>query len=191
MCRSRSPALRRLNQEPANDKESPDFSKDEESYIAKQITKAMKIKILSICCGLLLFVSCTDRSIGKVDFLIGTWKMESKNQYETWRKASNYELIGYSYEISENQKKIQETIAIKMIDNRMTYEATVPDQNEGKTIQFALNPEIKSYLSFENLNHDFPKKIQYHRISDNEITIKVVGDDDKGFSYKLIKQENE
>ena len=126
-----------------------------------------------------------------VDFLIGTWKIESKNQYETWAKESNSELIGHSYEVNENQKFILETIAIKMIDNQMIYEATVPNQNEGQTVQFALNPEIESYLSFENLNHDFPKQIQYHKISDNEIKISVLGDDEKGFSYKLIRQEDE
>jgi hypothetical protein len=126
-----------------------------------------------------------------VDFLIGTWKIESKNQYETWSKESNNELIGHSYEVNENQKFILETIAIKMIDNQMIYEATVPDQNKGQTVQFALNPEIESYLSFENLNHDFPKQIQYYKISDNEIKISVLGDDEKGFSYKLIRQEDE
>jgi hypothetical protein len=123
-----------------------------------------------------------------VDFLIGTWKIEDKNQYETWVKASNNELIGHSYKVKENQKIILETIAIKMIDNQMVYEATVPDQNEGQTIKFALNPEIELYFSFENLNHDFPKQIQYYKISEDEIKISVLGDDGKGFSYKLIRQ---
>jgi hypothetical protein len=126
-----------------------------------------------------------------VEFLVGTWQIESKNQYETWAKDSNNDLIGHSYEIIENKKVILETIAIKTIGTQMIYEATVPDQNEGQTIQFTLNPEFKSYLSFENLNHDFPKKIQYHKISDNKIKIIVLGDDGEGFSYMLIRQLNE
>jgi hypothetical protein len=149
------------------------------------------MRVMLICCGLFLFISCVNLNMEAVDFLIGTWKVESKNQYETWVMDSNNELNGHSYQVNENQNIILETIAIKMIDNQMIYEATVPDQNEGQTIQFALNPEIESYFSFENLNHDFPKQIQYHKISDNEIKISVLGDEGKGFSYMLIRQENE
>lgn len=149
------------------------------------------MKILLLCLGLFLFVSCTDRSLDKVDFLIGTWKVENQNQYETWTKISKNELSGHSYNINDNQKKILETIAIKMIDDQMIYEATVPDQNEGQTIQFVLNPEIESSFSFENSDHDFPKKIQYRKISENEIAIRVSGDDGKGFSYRMIKQKEE
>jgi hypothetical protein len=76
-----------------------------------------------------------------------------------------------------------------MIEKRMIYEATVPNQNEGQTIRFIRNPEIKTYFSFENLNHDFTKRIQYQMISDDEIKINVLGDDGRGFSYKLIRQE--
>ena len=74
----------------------------------RYITKTMKIKILSICIGMLLIVSCIDSSMRKVEFLVGTWKIENKNQYETWRKASNYELIGNLYELSEDQTKMRE-----------------------------------------------------------------------------------
>ena len=146
---------------------------------------------LSICFCICLILSCADHGLNNMDFLIGTWKIEDRNQYETWTKVRKDELIGYSYKIDENQKKILETIAIKMIDNQMIYEATVPDQNEGRTIQFLLNTEIKSVYSFENPNHDFPKKIQYKKVSKNEIMIRVSGDDGKGFSYKMIKQKND
>lgn len=151
----------------------------------------MKIRLLFICCGLFQFISCINRSMEPVDFLIGTWQIESKDQYETWARDGSKELIGYSYKVRENQKIVLETLAIKMIDNQMIYEATVPDQNEGQTIQFTLNPEIEFYFSFENFNHDFPKQIQYQKISDNEIKVIVLGDEGKGFSYKLIRQVKE
>ncbi len=120
--------------------------------------------------------------------MVGTWKMEGKEQYEVWETNKNKELIGYSYKIENNQKTITETLSIKIIDNQFIYEATVPDQNEGKTIQFTLNNKIQTYLSFENIEHDFPKKIQYKRINDNEIEITVLGDKGQGFSYTQIKQ---
>jgi len=149
------------------------------------------MRILFIFCGLFPFISCVNHSMDSIDFLIGTWQIESRDQYETWAKDRNNALIGYSYEVRENQEIILETLAIKMIDNQMVYEATVPDQNEGQSIHFTLNPDLGSCFSFENIHHDFPKKIQYHKLSDNEIKIIVLGEEGKGFSYKLIRQVKE
>jgi hypothetical protein len=120
--------------------------------------------------------------------MIGTWKMEGEDQYEVWESTKSNELIGYSYKFYNNEKSITETLSIRKIDNQTFYEATVPDQNDGKTIRFTLNNEIKSYLSFENIEHDFPKKIQYKRINDNEIEVTVLGDQGRGFSYTQVKQ---
>lgn len=149
------------------------------------------MKSLLITCILLVFFSCSRDRISAFEFFEGTWKVENKDQYEVWTKDGRNELVGYSYKYTENQKTILEYIAIKMADDRIIYEATVPDQNEGKTIQFTWNPEIKSCFSFENLKHDFPKKIQYQRESENEIRIRVEGDTGEGFSYTLIRQAAE
>lgn len=121
--------------------------------------------------------------------MVGTWKMEGKEQYEVWESSQNNGLIGYSYKLNDNQKTITETLTVKIIENNIIYEATVPNQNEGKTIPFTLNNEIKEYLSFENITHDFPKKIQYKRLNDDVIEVTVIGDQGKGFSYKQQKQK--
>lgn len=60
--------------------------------------------------------------------------------------------------------------------------ATVPNQNNRNAIPFILNREITDKLSFENLVHDFPKKIQYQKLSPKEILVKVLGSENKGFS---------
>ncbi len=138
---------------------------------------------------LCLLLSCSENKLLRVDFIIGTWKMEGKEQYEYWELSNSKELMGYSYQVKDNQKIITETLSIKILDNTIIFEATVPDQNEGKTIPFTLNNEIKDYLSFENIDHDFPKKIQYKRINENEIEVTVLGDEGKGFSYKQLKQK--
>ena len=49
----------------------------------------------------------------------------------------------------------------KKIENNIIFEATVPDQNEGRTIQFTLN---------------------------NEIEVTVLDDEGMGFSYTQLKQ---
>lgn len=151
--------------------------------------KNSNMKTLSTICVLILFLACSENKLSKVDFMVGTWKLEGKEQYEVWESNNNNELKGYVYRYKDSQKIITETLAIKMSDNTLIYEATVPDQNEGRTIPFTLNNEIKDRLSFENMNHDFPKKIQYKRLSENEIEVTVLGDEDKGFSYKQLKHD--
>lgn len=147
------------------------------------------MKTLTSLCILCLLLACSENKLSRADFIIGTWKMEGKEQYEKWELSNNKELIGYSYTFKDSQKIITETLSIKILENTVIFEATVPDQNEGKTIPFSLNNEIKDYLSFENIDHDFPKKIQYKRINENEIEVTVLGDEGKGFSYKQLKQK--
>jgi len=152
------------------------------------ISKLSKMKITSAICLLFLFVSCNESKTSRVDFLVGTWKMEGKEQYEYWEKNQKNGLVGNSYKLVDNQKSISETLRIKSVRNQLIYGATVPNQNDGKTIEFILNPDNSEYLSFENANHDFPKKIQYKKISADSIKVSVLGENDEGFSYIQIKQ---
>lgn len=147
------------------------------------------MKILSAICLFFLFASCNENKASQLDFLVGTWKMEGKEQYEFWEKNQKNGLVGNSYKLVGNEKFISETLRIKSVGNQLIYGATVLNQNDGKTIEFILNPDNNEYLSFENANHDFPKKIQYKRMSTDSIKVNVLGENDKGFSYIQIKQQ--
>lgn len=146
------------------------------------------MKILVSILILFLSSSCADKKASELDFLVGTWKRDNKEQFEVWEKNNSLEFIGYSYRFKDNQKIITETLVINKIGDQFVYEATVPDQNEGRTIQFILNTETDSLFSFENDKHDFPKKIQYKKMNDHQLKVIVLGDDDSGFSYIQIKQ---
>lgn len=147
------------------------------------------MKILTTICLLFLVVSCNENKTSQVDFLIGTWKMEGKEQYEFWKKNQKEELVGNSYKFVNNIKIISETLSIRSVGKQLVYEATVLNQNDGETIEFILNPNNNKMLSFENSNHDFPKKIQYKRISTDRIEVSVLGENEEGFSYIQIKQQ--
>ncbi|MCY1545510.1 hypothetical protein D9M68_814570 [compost metagenome] len=77
---------------------------------------------------------------------------------------------------------------IKSAGDQIIYSATALGQNEGKPIDFILNKDVKNKFSFENLAHDFPKKIQYTIINKTTLFVEVLGEGDKGFSYKMMKQ---
>lgn len=146
-------------------------------------------KLLVIVCIVSLSASCAQtKSLDKVDFLLGTWKMEGRENYESWSKVSE-KLQGESYKMNNGSKKVTESLEIVFKNDELVYTATVLNQNQGKGIPFTLNTDNKELFSFENLDHDFPNKIQYKPLSEKELQVHVLGKDGKGFSYKLIKKE--
>jgi hypothetical protein len=124
-----------------------------------------------------------------VSFLIGTWKVENKESYEFWEMAKKNSMNGFGYKIKGGEKVVSENLNIKVVNNQIVYEAAVLNQNDGKTIPFRLNMDNKVWFSFENETHDSPQKIQYKILSKDTLQVQVLGDNDEGFSYKLIKQE--
>jgi hypothetical protein len=135
-----------------------------------------------------IFSFAPKEDIPQFDFLKGTWKMETKENYETWEVVNDQELKGSSFKIRNGQKITTENLTLKISGDKTIYTATVLNQNGGKPIDFVLNTTVKNKFSFENLTHDFPKKIQYTIIDDKTLLVEVLGDNDKGFSYKMVKQ---
>lgn len=119
----------------------------------------------------------------QLGFLDGTWKLTDKEQYEVWEQRQRGVLQGYSFWLKDGERVVTETLQIRMLNGQLCYEATVPDQNAAATIPFTLNKEVTDRLSFENLQHDFPKKIQYRFLSADRVEVTVLGADGKGFSY--------
>ena len=136
---------------------------------------------------ILLLSFCNTSQIHKVDFLVGTWKVEGKETYESWKKEGD-KLIGESFKKRGDQKYVTETLEIKKEGKKWVYIATVKNQNNGQGISFTLQEVKNDLYSFENLVHDFPKKIQYKILSKNSLQVSVLGEGDKGFSYKMLKQ---
>jgi len=143
------------------------------------------MKFTSIIINILFLTFQQNTNLSDFEFLKGEWKAEGKETYEFWMLNKNGNLRGNTYDIINGQKEI---LGLKLKNNKIVYQATVPDQNEGKIVSFTLNTNVKNCFSFENAQHDFPKKIQYEKISENEILIRIMGDKEEGFSYKLIRQ---
>ncbi|WP_321306943.1 DUF6265 family protein [Marinifilum fragile] len=130
--------------------------------------------------------SCSSQDIQFLYFLEGNWQVEGKQQFEKWEVKGN-ELIGMGYQLIDGKMKVLENVAIKPIEGKLVYQATVFNQNQGATIFFPLNESISDYYSFENPKHDFPKKIQYFKLRENRVKVNVLGDNDEGFSFVMIR----
>jgi len=142
----------------------------------------ISLMILGVC-----VTTSAQNSINSLSFLKGTWKAEDKNLYESWNIEENNVFTGQSYKMKDGSKKISEHLKIRHSGDKLIYTATVLSQNNGQGINFNLKSDSESIYSFENLNHDFPKKIIYQKLNENEIFVQVLGENDKGFSYKMKK----
>lgn len=148
----------------------------------------MKI-IIGFITLITLFSFNNKESLKDLNFLEGTWKMESKENYETWKVINDSEFEGNSYKIRAEKKTITEYLSIKEEEGKIIYTAKVLNQNNAQPIAFVLNNEVKNKISFENLTHDFPKKIQYTKLDETTLFVEVLGENEKGFSYKMMKQQ--
>ena len=126
--------------------------------------------------------SCSNQDIKQLYFLEGNWQVEDKQQFEKWEKKGN-DLIGVGYKLIDGEEQVLENLAIRVIDGQVVYQATVANQNDGSTISFQLNDSISDFFSFENPEHDFPKKIQYFKLDGSKLKVNVIGEDEKGFTF--------
>jgi len=145
--------------------------------------------ILGLLICTLLCNALPNTTINELHFLTGTWKVENKQNYETWKINSDTSLEGNSYKIKDGNKRIDEYLTIKAISGKIIYTAKVLNQNNGQPVDFTLNASVTDKFSFENNGHDFPKKIQYTKLNDSTVFVAVLGENDKGFSYRMIKQK--
>lgn len=148
----------------------------------------MKTIIGFLTC-ILLCNALQDKTIKDLYFLKGTWKVEHKENYETWKINNDNSLEGNSYKIRNSAKRIDEYLSIKAVDGKIIYTAKVLDQNNSQPVDFTLNTDVTDKFSFENAAHDFPQKIQYTKLNDSTLFIAVLGENDRGVSYRMVKQK--
>lgn len=135
-----------------------------------------------------LLAACVSEAFSQTDlptFLQGTWKMENREVYENWEMQGNRSMSGTSYRIVNGEENITEYLEISQKGDEIIYTATVPTQNEGRGIEFVLHQPDDMTFSFENPEHDFPKKIIYQKRSDSEIYVMVSDGGNQGFSYTM------
>ena len=141
----------------------------------------------SIGALVVLFSNCFSQTINDLN-LTGSWKVSDENTYETWVEEGD-SLVGVSYKVNYGVREIQEYMTIKQVENNLVYLATVPNQNEGKTIAFQLNPSIPNRFQFENFAHDFPHIIAYQPTNDSTLLVSIKNTDQQGFDLTLEKTE--
>lgn len=125
--------------------------------------------------------------------LEGDWLMKYKSNeiVESWKWKNDSTLSGKSFMVKGNDTTILETIQLLQKSTGIFYEPLAKGQNGNKTVSFRLTNFSGNSFTFENLQHDFPKRIIY-RFS-GETTIHASIDDgsadaSKRSDFYFIKQ---
>jgi len=74
---------------------------------------------------------------------------------------------------------------------QILYSAKIEKQNNGKTIKFAMSSDKDSCVIFENPTHDFPQRIKYCFIKNDEIHVNVSSNDGRNLEVNLKKVKEE
>lgn len=132
---------------------------------------------------LLAIVSCKKSDANEKDkikishWLLGNWenKTVDGNLTETWKKVNDSTFQAQSYFIKEKDTLHFESITLQQKGEELTYNATVKGQNNDKPITFKLTNSTEKQLVFENPKHDYPKKIIYTQINEDNLVAEISG----------------
>jgi hypothetical protein len=123
---------------------------------------------------------------------LGDWKAESgeKMTFESWKEVSpkTFEGLGETRNRSTNELLNSETMRILEMSSEVFFLAKV-NHNE-LPVAFKLTDGTNNKAIFENTGHDFPKKLEYHLISKNKMTVSVSDGKDKGFIIQFIRNDS-
>ena len=144
----------------------------------------MKIRLTTLSILFVFTISLFSQSIP--DFLQGTWQVENEELYEHWDKLNDNSMRGFAYFVKDGKMEVFEHLEISKNKNKVIYSAAVQGQNEGKIIVFKLTKSGETVV-FENPKHDFPSKIEYTRLNENELKVRLSAKDKDPFEYKMTK----
>jgi hypothetical protein len=121
--------------------------------------------------------------------LEGKW-LDASGYHEHWGQMKNDTMSGEGAFLTNGKLEASEYLRIVNTPWGLVYEATVINQNEGRTIGFQLIDSNDSMLVFENQQHDFPNRISYFFINDSSLKIRVesLSDTSKYFELMPVRQ---
>ncbi len=116
-------------------------------------------------------------SIDDLAWLTGCWVMstEGLSIEEYWMPPSGGTMLGMSRTVRERQTIGYELMLIRETDSRLVLEAHPSGQ---ATAEFVATSSSSERVTFENPQHDFPRRISYFQVSADSLRSEI--DDGEG-----------
>jgi hypothetical protein len=126
------------------------------------------------------------------DWLIGNWQMQIKNGMiiENWKKQNDSSYVGFSGIVKSGDTIPSESIELKKIGGKWYFIPTTLNQNEGKPVSFELIYNMPQEFIVENLQHDFPTRINYRKFN-NHLFASIEGKINSVFMKKNFDYQSE
>jgi hypothetical protein len=135
--------------------------------------------LLILIASALLGGCFTGRHQGEFDLtqLLGHWTIADslEAQSEEWSQVNDSTFVGKGYVIEGGDTTFFETLEIRKTRGAWRYMAGVANENGGEVVEFTLRRQNENRIEFENENHDFPKRIGYELIEDNQLQAYIEG----------------
>lgn len=138
-----------------------------------------KFHFLVLAALALLFVACSSTP-HKHDFpferLTGEWSIVegAKTHIESWQvRDEGY--AGTGVILNSTDTTFVEELLIYKRGSSWIYQAKASGQNDNQPIDFIQENETATTIAFANYKHDFPQRIVYEFISENELQVYIEG----------------
>lgn len=142
---------------------------------------------LSACAQYAKIPSTGQLQFKKLEWLIGNWQRcnakPGESGIERWQKVSEYKLIGAGITLKGRDTVFAEALEICIQGKNILYIVKLSD--ERLPVVFKLTRINENGFTFENPDHDFPKKIEYQN-SDNSLNAVVSAGNHK-IIYKFLR----
>lgn len=130
-------------------------------------------------CSMILAGCGGEKPINTFDFssLTGSWSSVNSeaSQIEEWQEKNDSIYLGRGYVLESGDTTFLESLEIRRESGVWTYYAKVNQLNGTEVVSFVLSKQTHERVEFTNLSHDFPKKIGYELLSQNELQAYIEG----------------
>lgn len=149
--------------------------------------------VLTTC----LVIACTSapqhetptHTLAAYSWLLGEWRADTGKNYihESWQAEGQHSFIGNGATQSKQggERKGFERLELVSRDGKTFYVATVA--GNPAAVAFTLSGNNPDQLVFTNPEHDFPKKIVYQRVGQDQLRVVVSDGGDRGFALDFTR----
>lgn len=129
------------------------------------------------------------KDLSKLDWILGNWKVDEGNDFETWTKVNDQYYFGRNFRVyNPGDTAVQETVDLVIRDNEIFYIPTVKTSKGNHQVPFKVTSYSDKHFIFENEENDFPKKISYTKFDNNTARARIEGGKRKvDFQFVRIK----
>lgn len=129
-------------------------------------------------------------SLATFEWLLGEWisKSASSTTTESWRKVSEVTIEGVGVIEQNNANKTKKYEALRLVEmSKQVFFIAKVGHNE-LPVSFEAVSCSENSVTFENLKHDFPKRLIYQLLAADKMNVTVDDAKDKGFVIEFYRQ---